>query len=272
MIGRTAASLRRRVLASLAGLLVACATSHAVAEVPTDQPVLHVLTSGGFAAALKQLAPAFEKTAHVRLEISYGASMGSTIDAIPSRLDRGEPADVVILAREALDKLIENGRVGAGSRADLAQSRIAMAVKVGTTLPDISSMEAFRQTLLAARSVAWSDSASGAFLQNVLFPRMGLDEAMKAKGRMVAGTPVGQVVSRGQAEIGFQQMSELKPIAGITVVGAIPPAAQKLTVFSAGIVARSVQPEAARALIAYLASPQAAQAIKDSGMEKVEAR
>lgn len=271
MRGRTSASSRRALLAALAGLLVVCTCQPTAAQTPADQPVLNVLTSGGFAAALKQLAPRFEKTAHVRIEISYGASMGATRDAIPARLERGQPADVVILVREALNELVDKGVVSANSRTDLAQSRIAMAVKAGAAAPDISTMEAFRKTLLAAKSVAWSDSSSGVFLQNVLFPRMGLDGLMKRKGRMIPGEPVGRAVARGEAEIGFQQLSELKPIAGVTVVGLIPAAAQKTTVFSAAVVARSGHPDLARALIAYLASPEAAQVIQNTGMEKVEA-
>ncbi len=178
---------------------------------------------------------------------------------------------MVVLVSDALDDLVKSGLVRADGRTDLAQSRIAMAVKAGAPAPDIRTMANFRQALLAAKSVAWSDSASGVFLQNTLFPRMGLVDAMKAKGRMAPATPIGQVVAQGKAEIGFQQLSELKPIPGITIVGAIPEEAQKVTVFSAGVAAASTQNQAARALITFLASKAVAPDIRDTGMDPIGA-
>jgi molybdate transport system substrate-binding protein len=150
---------------------------------------------------------------------------------------------------------------------DLARSKIAMAVRQGAPKPDISSMDSFKRVLLNAKSIAYSDSASGVYLETVLFPRMGLAEALKGKARMVPAEPVGLVVGRGEAEIGFQQLSELMPQPGIDIVGLIPAEAQKVTVFAAGISATSQHPEAAKVLIDFLASRKAAEEVARSGME-----
>lgn len=270
MVSGEFSGARRRVLALLASCFLAAGAAHA--QGPADTPVLHVLTSGGFTSALQALAPAYEKTAHIHVEIGYGPSMGSTPNAIPTRLDRGDAADLVIMVREALDSLVAKGQVSPAGVTDLAQSRIALAVKAGSPIPDISTVSALRQTLVAAKSVAWSDSASGVFLQNVVFPKLGLAETMKAKGRMIPATPVGLIVARGEATLGFQQLSELKPVAGITIVGPIPEQVQKITTFSAGLVTSSTQQDAARAFIAFLASADAQAAITASGMTPVAAK
>jgi molybdate transport system substrate-binding protein len=195
--------------------------------------------------------------------------MGNTPGAIPVRLSHGETADVVIMARSELDALAKKGAVVEGSQVDLARSGIGMAVRAGTTIPDISSVAAFRRTLLQARSIAYSDSASGVYVASELFKRLGIEKAMATKCRQIPAEPVGLVVARGEAEIGFQQMSELLPISGITVVGPIPDELQKTTVFSAGIVARGSAQKAGRDLIRYLASPAACPAIKQSALEPV---
>jgi molybdate transport system substrate-binding protein len=196
--------------------------------------------------------------------------MGTTKNAIPTRLDRGDPADIVVLVREALDGLASKGKIGADGITDLAQSRIAMAVKAGSPAPDISTMASFRAALVAAKSVAYSDSASGVYLQNVLFPRLGLADAIRSKGHMIPATPVGELVAQGRDEVGFQQNSELKPVKGIKIVGLIPEEAQKVTIYSAAAVTSSKQLQGAKEFIAYLASDQARKAITDSGMEPIK--
>jgi molybdate transport system substrate-binding protein len=228
---------------------------------------LHVVSSGGFAAAYKVLAPHFEHDTGNTLITGWGPSMGDTKDAVPQRLARNEPIDVLIMVGYALDGLIKQGKVIAESRTELARSGIGVVVKEGAPKPDISSADALRRALLNARSVAYSDSASGVYIQNQMFKRLGIEEQMKGKARMIPAEPVGAVVARGEVEIGFQQISELKPIQGITLVGPLPPELQEYTVFSAGVVARSKEPDAARALIRFLASPQAAPVVADSGME-----
>jgi molybdate transport system substrate-binding protein len=193
--------------------------------------------------------------------------MGTTHNAIPLRLERGETIDVVIMAAPALADLIQRGKIQAGSRVDLVQSRIGMAVKAGAPKPDISSIDALKRTLLKAKSIAYSDSASGVYLSTELFPKLGIADQIRGKTRKIEADPVGEAVARGEIEIGFQQISELRPVKGIDIVGPLPPGAQKITVFAAGIPATSKHPAEAKALIQWLASPAAYSAIKESGLE-----
>jgi molybdate transport system substrate-binding protein len=228
---------------------------------------VNVMISGGFSAAYRELTPEFERTTGNRLATSAGPSMGITKDAIPVRLQRGEPADLLIMASSALDELIKQGKVVPGSRVDLARSSISMVVRAGAPKPDISSVDALRRALLAAKSVAYSDSASGIHIRTEVFPRLGIAEQMKSKAREIPGEPVGQVVARGEAEIGFQQLSELLPVPGIQIVGPLPPELQKITIFAAGITTDARAPEAARALIQFLASSATYPVIRKSGLE-----
>jgi molybdate transport system substrate-binding protein len=232
---------------------------------------LHVVSSGGFAAAYKALAPGFEQQTAHRLLAEWGPSMGNTPAAIPARLQRGETVDVVIMVGDSLDKLIAQGKVLEEGHALLARSRIGMAVKAGAPKPEISTLDDLKKALLAAKSIAYSDSASGVFLSTVLFARLGIWEQIKSKCHMIPAEPVGEVVARGEAEIGFQQVSELLPVSGITLVGLLPDEAQQVTPFSAGVVAASKQQEAARALINYLASPAAAATIRQVGLDPAHA-
>ncbi len=165
--------------------------------------------------------------------------------------------------------MVEQGKAAGDSRADLARSGIGVVVRAGAPRPDIGSVDALRRTLLAAKSIAYSDSASGVYIQNEMLKRLGIAEQVAGRARMIPAEPVGAVVARGEAEIGFQQISELRPIKGIDLVGPLPPEVQQVTVFSAGIVSNSQEPEAARALIRFLASPAAAPAITESGMEPI---
>jgi molybdate transport system substrate-binding protein len=228
---------------------------------------IKVVTSGGFTAAYLELVPEYEGATHNKLVTEFGPSMGTTHNAIPIRLDRGEVIDVVIMAAPALDDLIKQGKVRAGSRVDLVQSKIGMAVKAGAPHPDISTVDALKHTLLAAKSIAYSDSASGVYLSTELFPKLGIADQIKHKSKKIEADPVGGVVATGEFEIGFQQISELRPVKGIDIVGELPTGAQRVTVFAAGIPTTATHPEAAKALIQWLASPVAYTAIKKSDLE-----
>lgn len=257
-----------RRLSSKWGLwLLVVAALVAAAQVQAQD--VKVMSSGGFASAYKLLGAQYEKTAGAHLETAWGPSMGTTSGAIPVRLARGETADVVIMVRSALDELVKNGYVEEGSVVDLARSRIGMAVKTGAPVPDIGTVEALRNVLLKARSVAYSDSASGVYVQSQLFRKLGIEDQMKPKSHMIPATPVGEIVARGEAQFGFQQLSELKPIKGITVVGPIPQQVQSITMFSAGIVKKGPDQRAGRNLIEYLASPDACEMIKQTGLDPV---
>jgi molybdate transport system substrate-binding protein len=232
---------------------------------------VHVMISGGLSAAYNALVPEFERATGNKVITAYGPSMGTTANAIPMRLERGEPADVVILVGYALGDLIKQGKVAPDSRVDLVRSKIGVAVIAGAPKPDISSVDALKRALLAAKSVAYSDSASGVYISTEMFAKLGIADEMKDKAKKIPATPVAEIVARGDAEIGFQQISELKPIAGIDIVGPLPDDLQKVTVFSAGIASVSKEAEAGRALIKFLASPAARAEIVKSGLEPIAA-
>jgi molybdate transport system substrate-binding protein len=250
---------RRLVLGALTAWL-ALAGAAAAAEV-------RVMSSGGFTAAYRDLIPEFERRSGHKLVSSYGASMGDAADAIPQRLARGEPADVLILAAPGLDSLIRQGRAVEGSRVDLAESRIAFAVRAGAPKPDMGTVEAVRRALLEAKSIAYSASASGVYFSTEMVRRLGVADEVLPKSRRILSERVGSVVARGDAELGLQQVSELLPIPGIDLLGPLPPELQRVTVFSAGVAAGSQQPEAARDLIRFLSSPDAAEAVKATGLD-----
>jgi len=233
---------------------------------------IKVVTSGAFTAAYLELVPEYERATHNKLLTEFGPSMGTTHNAIPIRLERGETIDVVIMADSALADLIKKGKVRPDSRVDLVESYIGMAVKAGAPKPDISTVDALKRTLLAAKSIAYSDSASGVYLSTELFPKLGIADQIKSKARKIEADPVGGVVATGEVEIGFQQISELRPVKGIDIVGPLPTGAQRVTVFAAGIPATSKNPEAAKAFIQWLASPAAYPAIEKSGLEPMKAK
>jgi molybdate transport system substrate-binding protein len=218
-------------------------------------------------AAYTALVPEFEKRTGHHVISEWGPSMGTTKDAVPRRLARNEDIDVVIMVGYALDKLAAEGRAIPDSKIPLAQSGIGIVIKEGAPRPDVSTVDALRETLLAAKSVAYSDSASGVYIEREMFDKMGIKAEMNGKARMIPAIPVGSVVASGEYEIGFQQVSELKPIKGITMIGILPPELNKITVFSAGVITGSKHEAAARALIGFLAEPENAKVIAESGMK-----
>lgn len=226
-----------------------------------------VMNSGGFSSAYKALQPKFEAASGHTLATAWGPSMGASSEAIPNRLARGESADVVIMVGYALDELIRKGVVIADSKVDLADSRIGVAVKSGAPRPDIATVEGLRAALLQAKSIAYSDSASGVYVEKELFKKLGIEDQAKGKAKKIEKTPVAEMVASGQFEIGFQQVSELLPVTGVDFVARLPESVQYVTTFSAGIPVASTHPEAARALIRYLSSPAARDAILKSGLD-----
>lgn len=228
---------------------------------------IRVVSSGGFAEAYKELAPEFEKQSGNKLISGWGPSMGITKNAIPIRLERGEEIDVVIMVGRSLDDLMAQGKLLSGSKVVLANSPIACAVKAGGPKPDISTVAKFRAVLLNVNSMAYSDSASGEYIKNELMDKLGIKEQMAGKARQIPATPVGEIVARGEAEIGCQQRSELKAVKGIQMIGLIPQEVQLITPFSGAVVANSKIPEQAKALLKFLSSPQNAHIIEETGLE-----
>ncbi|MBO9680676.1 MAG: substrate-binding domain-containing protein [Acidovorax sp.] len=265
--------LRRRALGALLGIAASVGLAlGASAPSAVQAAEIRVVTSGGFSAAYDQLVPLYEQATGHKVITARGASIGNAPDSIPSRMARGEQFDIVILADSGLDQLILQGKVQAGSRVDLARSMIGMSVRKGTPKPDISSVEALKQTLLNAKTIAYSASASGTYLSNELFPRLGIAEEMKGKATKIFSERVGAVVLRGDAEIGFQQVSELLPFKELEFVGPLPDEVQQRVFFSAGVAVGAQDPDAARHLIRFLAAPAAASIVRSTGMEPAAAR
>jgi molybdate transport system substrate-binding protein len=251
-------SIKTAFLVAFAGVLIFASALQA------DE--VRVMTAGAFAETYLELVSPFERSTRHRV-VTEATATGVGQDSIPSRLRRGEPADVVILADAALNDLIKEGRIVAGTRVALARSAIGMAVRAGAPKPDISSVEALKRVLLQAKSIAYSAQASGVYLSTELFQRLGIADQIAVKSRKIERERVGAVVARGEAEIGFQQISELLPVAGIDYVGPLPAEVQRMTVFSAGVAASAKSPEAAKALIAFFLSPEAARVMTKAGLE-----
>ena len=231
---------------------------------------VRVMISAGFYGVYSELGPAFERASGHRLVTTRGPSMGDSPEAIPARLARGEAADVVILDGGAADELGRRDLVRADSKIELARSLIGMVVRAGAAKPDIGSVETLRSTLLAAKSIAYSDSGSGVYLSTTLFPKLGIADQIAGKSRKVRGPPSGEpvamVVARSEAEIGFQQVSELIHVPGTSFVGTIPAEVQPTTFFAGALTRNVQQPEAGSALIRFLASAEAAPVILKAGL------
>ncbi|MBC6622587.1 extracellular solute-binding protein [Pseudomonas sp. PA-7-1E] len=226
---------------------------------------LKVMTSGGFTAAYKLLGPQYAEQSGDTLDTILGPSMGKAPEAIPNRLARGEQADVVIMVGYALDELIKQGKVDPASRVELADSRIGLVVKEGAAKPSINTDSELKAVLSQAKSVAYSDSASGVYVEKELFKKLG----MPAKGTMIQRVPVGEQVAKGDYEVGLQQVAELLPVKGVTFVGKIPEDVQSVTRFAAGIPVNAKHPEQAKALLQFMASPEAQQEVQSTGLDSV---
>jgi sugar lactone lactonase YvrE len=237
---------------------------------PVHAQEVRVMTSGGMAAPYVDLITAIERATAQKI-VTVVTTTGIGEESIPNRLRRGEAADVVMLPDAALSELIKGGLIVSNSRVPLARSGIGMAVRAGAPKPDISSVDGLRRALLQAKSIAYSAQVSGLYLSNELFPRLGIADQLKSKSIRVERERVGAVVARGEAEIGFQQVSELLPIGGVDYVGPLPAEVQRMTLFSAGVASHAKNPEGARALIAFLQTPAAEQMLRRYHLEPVVA-
>ncbi len=220
---------------------------------------IKVMLSAAFKEAYLGLVPPFERATGHQVENLWVPSV-----QMMNRLKGGETVDLVILSAAALEDLRNAGIVS--ERTDLARSGIGVAVKAGAPKPDISSGAALKRAVLAAKGIAYSTGPSGIYLIK-LFERMGIAEQIKSRVKQVQGVPAGTVAARGEAELAFQQVSELLPVPGIELVGPLPPDVQEITIFSAGLHAKAPHPDAARALVKHLTSQAAAPVIRKKGME-----
>jgi molybdate transport system substrate-binding protein len=233
----------------------------------TNEPAqLHVLISGGFSGAYERLLPEFQRTSGIKVATGSGASQGAGPQTIAAQLARGVRADVVILSREGLGELIAAKKIVAGTDIDLAQVPLGVAVRAGTPKPDVSTVEAFKQIVLKAKTVAMPESTSGIWLIADLFPRLGIAGKVKAKAAP-RGSDATAMVAAGGADLAVMPVSEIVHATGVDFAGSIAPEIQFVQVFSAAVVAGSGAVEGAKRLIEFLSSARAAEAITDSGME-----
>lgn len=230
---------------------------------------IRVMTSGAFTAAYLELIRRLELLTKKKV-VTAATSIGTGENSIPNRLRRGEPVDVVIVADGVLLGFIKEGLIVPASYTPVARSAIGIAVRAGAPKLDISTVEGLKRTLLQAQSIAYSASVSGDYVSTELFQRLGIADQVLSKSRRIeGGERVGAVVARGEAEIGFQQISELLPVPGLDHVTPLPPDVQKVSVFSAGVAVSSRDADTAHAFIKFLVSPEASGAITNSGLEPI---
>ena len=226
---------------------------------------IKVLTAGAFKQVLLALLPDFERTSGHKVTVE-----NDTVGALTKRIEGGEVFDLAVLTPKAVDDLTKGGKFAAGSRANLARVGVGVVVKDGTPKPDISSVAAFKQALLAAKSVAYIDPAaggsSGIYVAGLL-DKLGVAADVKPKAKLIPGGAVAEHVAKGEAELGIHQISEILPVKGVTLVGPLPAEIQNYTVYAAGICAHAKEADAANALLKTLTSPAAAEVLKSKGME-----
>ena len=249
-------------------ILIAAALVFATAAPAQERVQLRVMISGGFSAAFRELQPEFEKSSGISVTVTRGASQGVGPDTIGAQLHLGVPADVVIMSREGLDELIAEGWAIRGTDVDLGQTPLGLSVRAGAPKPDIHTVEAFKQTMLAAKSVTFPGSTTGMYLATKLFPQLGISKEMVPKA---TSTGVA-AVAKGDAEIAVQPVSELLHVPGTDFVGTLPAEIQYASVFSAAMVKDPKQAKASKELLAFLSSENARAAIRKSGMEPAKGR
>jgi len=231
-----------------------------------DAAEIKVVSGGAFKQVLTALAAQYQNESGNTLDISY-QTVGQHLALIR---DGKQPFDVAVLTPDAIDGLVKEGKIVPGTRADLAKVGVGVVVKAGASLPDISTVEAFKKTLLAAKSVAYIDpkagGSSGIYVAKLL-ERLGIADQVNAKAVLVQGGAVADHIADGEAEIGVHQISEILPVAGVTLVGPLPAEIQNYTVYAAGVGTAAKDAATARALVKFLAGPHALSIIKAKGME-----
>jgi molybdate transport system substrate-binding protein len=226
---------------------------------------IKVLTAGAFKQVLLMLVPDFEKQTGHKVIVQ-----NDTVGALAKRIESGEVFDLAVLTPAAVNDLSSKGKFVAGSRTNLGRVGVGVVVREGAPKPDISSVDAFKKALLAAKSVAYIDPAaggsSGIYVAGLL-DRLGVAAEVKPKAKLIPGGAVAEHIARGEAELGIHQISEILPVKGVTLVGPLPADIQNYTVYAAGLGAHGKESEAAKALLKTLSGPAAADVLKSKGME-----
>lgn len=228
--------------------------------VPASAAEINLMSSNALKSVLEELAPQFEKATAHKLVFDWGAAA-----RLKTRIEKGEFFDSAILTVAAIDDLVKQGKLDGATRTPLARSGIGVAVRKGAPKPDISTTEAFKRTLLAAKSIGYVEQgATGIYLKE-LFVRLGIAEEIKPKIKFA--TAAAEIVAKGQAEIGMTQISEILPFAGAELAGPLPPDIQLHTNFAGATGMGARQPDAAMALLKFLVTPEVARVMKAKGLE-----
>ena len=242
-----------------------------VATAATQVREVRVMSAGATAPAYLQLVPAFESMTKQKA-VTLATLTGLGAQSIVARVRAGEPVDVVLIASNVMDDLVNAGLIRTDSRIDVARSSIGMAVRAGARRPDITTVEGLKQAILNARSIAVSSQISGVYLTNELFPKLGVAEQAAPKTTKVEKGAAGDLVASGEAEIAFQQISELRAVKGIDYVGPLPASVQRISVFSAGIAAKAPNPAGAKALLELLMSAEGRGVMQQTGLDPIAPR
>lgn len=229
---------------------------------------LKVIASGALRGAMEHLQPAYEKASGNTLSFSWGPSMGTSPESIPERIKHQEPMDLAIMADETLELLASTGAFDMATRREIADSRIGVGIPHGKPKLDVSSVAALKSALLNADKIAYSQGASGVYIRTELFERLGISDQVKRKTVEIAGKElVGTALARGDADIGMQQISELKVTPGVDYLGPLPEEVQKVSRFCATVARATPNAVPAREFIAFLNSPAARHLLEESGLE-----
>ncbi|MET4247252.1 substrate-binding domain-containing protein [Bradyrhizobium sp. LA6.7] len=230
---------------------------------------IQAIVSGALTGAFRELTPEYERASGDKVVIAWGPSSGTTRDAIPVRIANGEPVDVLIMVGPALDGLITQGKFRPESRVEIAKSRIGLGVRSGASKPDVGSVDAFKHALLQAKSIGYSEGASGVYISTELLKKLGIADEVASKAKKITGELVGEAVARGEVEIGLQQISELIAVNGVDFVGPLPEEIQKASPIVVAISATAKDPKAARSFVSFLSSAPAALLLAKSGLDAV---
>jgi molybdate transport system substrate-binding protein len=222
--------------------------------------VLKILSGGAMRPLLAETVPLFERAHGIKADVRFALT-----SVLAKEIEDGAVFDLALLPRGELDALAAMAAIAPGTQTDIARSAVGLAVRQGAAKPDISSVEALQSALLAARSIAYSDGPSGAYVAGLL-QRLGIAEAMRPKTKLTSG-PVAELVANGEAELGMQQIVAILPVKGADLVGPLPSELQNIIVYAAGIAAAAQNPDGAAAFIGFMAMPQAARIIRAKGLE-----
>ena len=228
---------------------------------PVPAAEITILAGMGNVSGLRDLAPAFEKTTGNKVIVSFEQG-----PAMNRKINSGAPTDVAALQPDQLDAFIKDGKIVPGTHTNFSQAGVGVAVKAGAARPDISTLKAFRVAMLQATSIGYSRGGSGLIAAKVM-EKLGIAGELKPRTKFIDGTPVAEAVAKGDVEVGLQQINVILPVAGADYVGPLPGDLQQTVKFAAGVLAVSKEPEAAKAFLKFIASPEAGPLLRKSGME-----